>query len=250
MTRHLDWDTAMAEMREAQPPATEGRPMGDLQAFLEDLRARGFLPETILDVGAFNGCWSRTAKAVFPEANCYLIEPQAEMRADLDQFCAEFPGSRWFPVAAGAVADERELTIWTEDLSGSTLLFPAVEDAAAHGMETRRVPVLTLDALIAGGSLPVPQLAKLDVQGFELEVLRGAGALLDSTEVLILEVTLLEAINPEWPVLHEVVAFLAEYGYHLYDIPGFVRRPADGALAQIDACFVKTDSFLRTDGTW
>lgn len=250
MNEPLDWDTAAARLREAHAPATDGRPVGDLQAFLEDLRARGFAPRAILDVGGFTGCWSRTAKEVFPEADCFLVEPQAEMRADLEAFCEEFPGSRWFPVAAGAAPGELELTVWPEDFSGSTLLWPADPEGQAEGMETRTVPVVTLDALIAEGALPVPQLAKLDVQGFELEVLRGAESLFGGTEVFILELTLLESVNPGWPIVHEVVAFMAERGYHLYDIPGFLRRPSDGALGQIDACFVKADSALRTDGTW
>ncbi len=109
---------------------------------------------------------------------------------------------------------------------------------------------MTIDSLVADGSMPVPELAKLDVQGFELEALRGAESLFGTTEVFILELTLLETINPGWPIVHEVVAFMAERGYYLYDLPGFLRRPLDGALAQIDACFVKVDSFLRADGTW
>lgn len=250
MNEPLDWDTAAAQLREAHAPATDGRPVGDVQAFLEDLRARGFVPRTILDVGGFDGCWSRTAKAVFPEADCFLIEPQVELAADLEAFCAEFPGSRWFPVAAGTAPGELTLTVWPEDFSGSTLIGPDDPDGQMEGMETRTVRVVTVDGLIEREALPLPELAKLDVQGFELEVLRGATSLFGVTEVFILELTLLEAINPGWPIVHEVVAFMAERGYYLYDIPGFLRRPVDGALAQIDACFVKADSVLRTDGTW
>lgn len=248
MSEPLDWDSAMAELRAAHAPASAGRSLGDLQAFLEDLRARGFEPASILDVGGFTGCWSRIAKEVFPNANCFLIEPQIEMQPDLDAFCVEFPGSSWFPVAAGAEPGELTLTVWKEDHSGSTLLYP--EGEAPEGTEARTVPIVTIDSLVADGSLPIPELAKLDVQGFELEALRGAEALFGTTEVFILELTLLETINPGWPIVHEVVAFMAERGYYLYDLPGFLRRPLDGALAQIDACFVKVDSFLRADGTW
>ncbi len=41
-----------------------------------------------------------------------------------------------------------------------------------------------------------------------------------------------------------------ERGYVIYDIPGYLRRPLDGALAQLDICFVKSNSFLRNSIKW
>src|SRR6266436_4167158 len=81
----------------------------------------------------------------------------------------------------------------------------------------------------------IPDLVKLDVQGFELEALKGATQLFGRTEVFIMET----------PVFHEVVQFMADRGYLTYDFPGFLRRPRDGALGQCGVCFVRENSPLR-----
>ena len=56
--------------------------------FLKKLVQHGFSPQTIVDIGANHGGWSRIAKAVFPQANFVLLEPQAEMAPFLDNLCA------------------------------------------------------------------------------------------------------------------------------------------------------------------
>jgi hypothetical protein len=42
------------------------------------------------------------------------------------------------------------------------------------------------------------------------------------------------------PMLHEVVPFMVERGYFVYDVAGFIRRPYDGAVALMDLCFSRT----------
>ena len=46
-------------------PGNPERPIGDMEFFMEDLRARGFSPDSILDVGGNHGDWSRLAKKYF-----------------------------------------------------------------------------------------------------------------------------------------------------------------------------------------
>ena len=147
------------------------RPVGNMRMLLEDLRARGLSPQSILDVGANKGRWSSVAKDVFLMANCFLIEPQIEMKPYLDAFCQEFPHSRWFLAGAGATPGELTLTIW-DDLAGSSFLPPESEELKKAGKQ-RRIPIITIDSLIEDGAIVMPQLVKLDIQGFELEALRG-----------------------------------------------------------------------------
>lgn len=223
------------------------RPVGNMRMLLEDLRARGLSPQSILDVGANKGRWSSVAKDVFLMANCFLIEPQIEMKPYLDAFCQEFPHSRWFLAGAGATPGELTLTIW-DDLAGSSFLPPESEELKKAGKQ-RRIPIITIDSLIEDGAIVMPQLVKLDIQGFELEALRGGAMLFGSTEVFILEVSLFRFMEGQ-PLFHEVVAFMANRGYLVYDFPGFLRRPYDGALGQVDVCFVKHDGFLRAENRW
>jgi FkbM family methyltransferase len=221
--------------------------IGNMQIFLQYLRARGFNPQSILDVGANVGGWSRIAKSIFPTANCFLIEPQIEMKPFLDGFCQEFPGSQWFLAGAGANPGELTLTIW-DDLLGSSFLPPESEKLQKENKQ-RRIPIITIDSLIETGAITTPQLVKLDIQGFEIEALRGGKKLFINTEIFILEVSLF--IFSGHSLFHEVITFMADRGYLVYDFVGFARRPYDGALGQVDVCFVKHNSFLRKhDKVW
>lgn len=221
--------------------------VGDMRLLLEDLRVRGLNPQSILDVGANRGAWSRVAKAVFPMANCFLIEPQIEMKPFLDAFCQEFRGSKWFLEGAGATPGELTLTIW-DDLGGSSFLPPESKEVEEAGKQ-RRVPIITIDSLIQEGAITMPQLVKLDIQGFELEALQGGATLFGSTEVFILEVALFRFMKGQ-PLFHEVALFMADRGYFVYDFAGFNRRPYDGALGEVDVCFVKREGFLRANNYW
>ena len=222
------------------------RTVGDMPCFLQDLADRGFRPRNILDVGANEGLWTRRAAAVFSGASFVMIEPQQEMRPHLEAVCREIPTARTIQAGAGAAAGELVLTIW-EDLQGSSLL-PREDTPQMGDKEKRVVPIITIDSLYPeAGSLP--DLVKLDIQGFELEALKGAQTLFGRTEMFILEVSLYEFL-PNCPLISEVISFMSQRGYQIYDFPGFSRRPLDGALGQADIAFAREKGFLRASCEW
>ncbi len=223
---------------------------GSLERVLQELRRRGLSCSSVLDVGANRGSWSRTAKQIFPEAKFYLIEPQVEMKPYLEDFCKEYPDSQYFLVGAGSHCGEFPLTVWpTKPKEGSTFRIPESSDLIFHGKdwqaEQRRVSVVTINSLVEQDKILLPQLVKLDVEGFELEVLKGASTLLGCTEIFILEVILfpLEINSPQFA---EVISFMNQRGYVVYDFAGFGHRPYDEALMIVDVVFTKKDSFLRS----
>ena len=228
-------------------PGSSNRSIGNMTFFMEDLKARGLYPLSILDVGANKADWSRQAKAVFPDARCLLIEPQLEMKSQLDLFCQDFPDSKYILAGAGAKKEELTFTVW-DNLTGSSFLPKEVRDWKKSGKQ-RSVPIITIDSLIEIEKIEPPQLVKLDIQGFELEALKGGTSLFGTTEVFILEVSLFPFMKGQ-PVFHEVINFMEERNYLIYDFAGFARRPYDGALGQVDVCFVQQDGFLRSTHRW
>ncbi len=211
--------------------------------FLQFLSAKGFQCKTLLDVGAHKGYWTRDFKAVFRDTSVLLIEPLEEMRPILEKFCLQNSDCEFIIAGAGPDSGEMEFTIWPS-LSGSSFV-PQRGHAFYDTHEKRKVPVVTIDSLVASGRLPIPEVAKLDVQGFELEVLKGAASILGKTEVFFLEVSFFKPLGPGMPVFFEVVKYMHDRGYVAFDITGFYRRRKDHALAQCDMVFVLESSPLR-----
>jgi FkbM family methyltransferase len=159
------------------------------------------------------------------------------MKPHLDRFCRRAPRSRW--ILAGAGAQRGELPLTLMDSVSST--FTMSEDSArARGLERRVVPIVTLDEVAAEDGR-VPELVKIDAEGFEPQVVRGARSLLGKTEVFLLEACLYRV--PGWQTFPEQVAMMADYGYDIYDFTTFQR--IQGVLVLMEVAFVRRGSQLQ-----
>ena len=95
----------------------------------------------------------------------------------------------------------------------------------------------------------LPDLIKLDLQGGEINALRGAEACVRHTEMVIVEFGCLDAyIGRTTPL--QLFDFLCSRGFRLYDIAELLYRPYDGALGSGDLFFVHERSALRKYTGW
>ncbi len=214
-----------------------------LMAALLRAKQNGLAPRTVIDVGAAWGEWSRQCATVFPDARYVLVEPLAEYRASLEKVIAELSSAVLVPSVAAAAPGTLTFHVHP-DLEGSSV-YREGDDAQVNGTP-RELPATTVDAIAREYNIAGPCLLKLDVQGAELDALRGAEETLKKTEYVILETSLFAAYDGV-PLLHEVVAFMAARGFVPYDILGLLYRPLDGALCQADVCFVKENGPLRKE---
>lgn len=210
-----------------------------LSGSLNNLKAQGFSPRFIVDIGAYRGDWSREAAAIFPEARLLIVEANPQQEADVAA-AARAIGSRAEYALQLLGPEAREDVVFYQVTAGSSVL----EELTTLPRTTIRLPMNTLDRLLEKYSWSPPLLLKLDVQGFELEVLQGGAQALAAAEVVVLETSLLE-YNRGGPLLDEVIGFMKRAGFLAYDICGQLRRQTDLVLFQVDLVFCREQSQLR-----
>jgi FkbM family methyltransferase len=217
----------------------------EMDVALKHLVDKGFRPRVILDIGSAKGYWSERAQWLyFPDADYYMIDPLDESQDHLQELARRSPQFHPLQMAIGSQPGELVINV-TPDGDGSSLLgFPSADPIAR-----RSVPIDTIDNLLAAGRIASPDLVKVDVQGFEIEVLRGASRLFGAADAFVLEVNLFRFM-PGCPLAHEVVAYMADRGYRLYDLAGTLRRPYQGDMGQMDLVFVRNDSSLVASDRW
>lgn len=224
------------------------KPIGNVNHLLSDIKERGLNVKQILDIGANRGDWAIMAKGIFPDAEVYMIEPLSEMEESLLKICTDFSGVKYFPFAVGDKIGTHVMTTWGDNLAGANCRLEENEYLLKSNKQ-RIISIKTIDSMIEKGEIKIPEIAKLDIQGYELEALRGGTHLFGITELFILETSLFQFTAGN-PILSDIVIFMTQQGYEIYDFAGFLRRPFDGALAQIDVCFAKKDGILRASNRW
>jgi hypothetical protein len=89
----------------------------------------------------------------------------------------------------------------------------------------------------------IPSFVKIDTEGFEMPVLKGFGKLMGKVEVLLLEL----ALTPPWEnsaSFSEIVSYLHEYHYRVFEIVDKISTRDDGLTMQVDVAFCRNDSTL------
>ncbi len=209
---------------------------------LANLKRKNFNPGVIIDIGAYEGFWASDVLEVYPAAKILMVEAQQSKEKILIDFKKAHPATDYVIALLSSKAGEEKYFRDCETAS-------RILDKDEAGANTYTIKTETLDSLLAKKNFPMPDFLKLDVQGHELEVLKGAQKALSHSQICLLEVSLLNlGGNP--PLFAEVVAFMDQRNFQPYDISHFIRRPFDKALFQIDMFFVKKDSGLVGDMNW
>jgi FkbM family methyltransferase len=231
---HLSFHLAAAEFERF---AHEYNFAPNMKLGLAELQGRRFLPETIIDVGAFKGDWSKLAKGIWPASRLFMIEPNLTRLSELAAVAKDLE-ARAFAELLGA--NDGQVVQFNVMGSGSSVL-PERSSVPRH-VETRHLR--RLDTLLK--EITGPALLKIDAQGYELEILKGSTGLMRAIEAILLEISII-AINEGVPLIHDVLNFMRDLGFVTYDILEIHRRPLDGALNQIDLIFVREQSPLIAD---
>jgi FkbM family methyltransferase len=210
-----------------------------LEPFLALLAKLNFAPRHIIDVGANRGDWTRTARRFFPDAHYTLVEPQGHLKAYSGDL---LDGPNKIDWIDGGVADQAGTLMFTMAARDDTSTF-ALSKEVAEALGERQVPmeVKTLNEIVAASAAGIPEMVKIDAEGWDLKVLAGASHLLGKTEIFLVEAAI---CAPQENSLSEVVRFMNASGYRLMDITDLNRSPKQGVLWLCEAAFVRNGSPL------
>lgn len=209
---------------------------------LINLRILEFIPKTVIDVGAALGTFC--LYEVFPEAHHLLIEPLVENAPHLEKICTALESAEF--IIAAATTEPGEVTLEVSN----TLVHSSIQEKYTPKMKAepdsqylRQIPGISLDQICQDKQLKPPYLIKLDIDGQEVEVLKGATKILKNTEYIIIECSLFGQV-------HDVIDFMKRHGFVIYDIVDLSARHFDHTLWQCDIAFVKANSFLRKNQSY
>lgn len=188
--------------------------------------------QTVIDIGASNGCWSELCMKFYPNAHYYLIEAQAPHEASLTEFVKKNRNANYVLKAAGNKTGK----IYFD--AGD--LFSGVASETPFEKNNIEVFVTTIDHEVKEKNLKGPFLIKLDTHGYEIPILEGAETTLKETKILIIEAYNFR-LNENAFKFYELCQYLDSRGFLPVDIADLMSRKKDRALWQMDIFFEKAD---------
>jgi FkbM family methyltransferase len=208
-----------------------------LQASLKNLSNLGFEPEWVFDIGAHEGSWTKTALRIWSQARYVLVEPQFDLPVvrGLEQLGQG--QITWVRKGAGPRNETRVFNHHVRLDSGSF-----DERNPSMVTQTTMLEVVTLDSLMDEfKNDSSPTLLKLDCEGWDIEVLKGAKRLLPSVDVIYLEAAVANPFFQKNTMLSSL-EYMMDHGFKVIDLIEAVRNPQTGVLWNAELCFVRADS--------
>jgi FkbM family methyltransferase len=198
--------------------------------------------ETVIDVGAHTGEFASGIKAVLPDSVLYSFEPQPAQYAQLVARMRRYSNAHAFNVALGSTSGERVLHQSRFTKASSLLPMTDLHRTAfawsADGPDII-VHVRTLDELLPR-DLRGGVLLKLDVQGFEVEVLRGARETLERADHVLVETSVGGTLYEGEATFDDVYALLKAAGFRYAGTWDQMCDPRTDEPLQVDALFSRS----------
>ncbi|HEX9950162.1 MAG TPA: FkbM family methyltransferase [Rubricoccaceae bacterium] len=194
----------------------------------------------VVDIGANVGYFAKTMRAVLPEARIVAFEPIPSAFAALRAAFADDARVTVHNVALGR--ESGTSTFHVNRYSDSSSIRPMTDVHRAHfpftdGVQQQiEVRVEPLDHYADAIGTDVPTLVKVDVQGFEDEVLAGGHGVLARAALAIVEVSFAPLYDGA-PAFEDILATMSGLGLRYGGNLDQLRGPADGAILQCDALF-------------
>ena len=202
---------------------------------------RRFSPGTVVDIGANVGQFALVARESWPDAPIIAFEPIPAAVKTFQSVFAGVPNVTLHQCAVGESSTTATMHVSERQDSSSLLpigelqqsIFPGTGEAG-----TIDIPVCRLAEKVSAADIAADALLKLDVQGYELQVLRGCAELLQEFRYVYVECSWLELYEGQ-ALADEVIAYLAERGFREVGRFNLVRTD-DNQPVQADLWFERS----------
>jgi FkbM family methyltransferase len=203
----------------------------------------------VVDVGAFHGSYSVNAALSYPQATILAFEPFSasisEFRKNTENFSNRI---KLFECALSDVEGESYLNL-TSTGAANSLCKQTSEHARQnpHVVEVgqEKILVRTLDGVLKSDGLAGKyiDILKIDVEGLELNVLRGAQRSIAKSRFVIIEISLARDSSIKEQAVFDIFSMMKVQGFSLYsliDLYPFEKPEPHLGIAQFDAIFKNT----------
>ncbi|NIJ91395.1 FkbM family methyltransferase [Xanthomonas campestris] len=202
----------------------------------------------VLDVGAHRGESIQHFKSIYPDCQMYSFEPDPQNFAELEKVAAQF-GTTTMCVALGE--KEEVGHYYRQSISHLGGLLPINADSTDSLGYARQatneeivVSKTTLDNACVLLGIAQVHILKIDVQGFERQVLEGATAILQHTDCAVIEIGLYDFYGRTNSFV-EVVNLMQAAGFSLWDIAKLSKNPKSLRTDWIEVVYRKDSAQPR-----
>lgn len=188
-------------------------------------------PSSILDIGASVGVLYQEFKQFYPDAYYYLVEANPDCEPYLQELNVDY--------FIGALSSKEGTAIFYKDATsptstGNSLYKENSEHFRDDNLLVVECKTYTLDTLFPNKQF---DLIKLDVQGAELDILRGGAILVKKAKGIVLELSVIE-YNINAPLEQEVIEYMNSIGFTEEEELGSHYTPITYELSQRDVLFI------------
>ncbi len=187
--------------------------------------------EVFFDIGAHNGSYTEIVKKVWPNSRSILFEANPIHRESLIQSGADF-----YLVALG---QDREQKLFYGIGGTGDSLYRENYDNRYLSVAPRLVETVSLDGVMGAKHLPQPDFLKIDVQGAELDVLLGGRNTITKSDVLTVEVSLVN-YNSGGAKIADILEVMSNYGFMPFDVAE--THKIEKCLIQVDLAFINLNT--------
>lgn len=197
------------------------------------LKELGYYPDVVIDLGAHKGDWTNAMRNIFNDSEYYLFE--ANEYGELNRF----NGDPKIKVYNNTILNDKIEEVDWHKIQGTGDSMFKEKTHSYTNCEIVKRSTIDLDTHVLRNNILQDSkniLIKVDCQGAEIPILKGASSIINKTDFIILEIPLFGRYNENVPTFLEHITFMDSIGFVSYEMleKHFMR----GFNIQIDMLFI------------